>query len=307
MIDSGSNSTYIDKCAANKLNLLIIPKQKTVTLPVSKQKARIIGEVIIDITLHNNTHSCIVVEVIDGLSIDFLVGKDILKRYNKVIFKFDGPQEELVLGAVVNNEHFPAMEVPPPPLFTHLSDNIKPMATKSRRHTESNLKFIREETARMLKEGIIEPSVSPWRAQPIVTTDDNHKRRMCIDFSETINMFTELDAYPSSDLYETVNNISKYNFFSTYDLESAYHQLPIREEDRKYTAFEVDGRLYQFTPLPFGVTNGVSAFQRTINKIIEEENLLQTFAFVDNVTIGGGGGGERRRPQETFKAIRRSC
>ena len=70
-------------------------------------------------------------------------------------------------------------------------------------------------------------------------------------------------------------------------MKSAYHQVRIRESDCKYTAFEVDGELWEFTRIPFGVTNGVSAFQRTINKIIKTENLEATFAYVDNVTVCG--------------------
>lgn len=38
--------------------------------------------------------------------------------------------------------------------------------------------------------------------------------------------------------------------------------------------------------MPFGVKNGVPAFQRAINSIVEKENLSQTFPFVD-VTICG--------------------
>ena len=33
--------------------------------------------------------------------------------------------------------------------------------------------------------------------------------------------------------------------------------------------------------------NGVSAFQRTIDKIVEDEGLSQTFPYVDNVTVCG--------------------
>ena len=133
----------------------------------------------------------------------------------------------------------------------------------------------------MLLEGIVEPSVSPWRAQVIVTSNENHKCRIVIDYSDTINRFTELDAY----IVKMIEDISKYKYFSTLDLKSAYHQIPIKKEDRIYTAFEVDGRLYQFIRLPFGITNAVSAFQRSIDKIIEEEQLNDTFTFVDNVTI----------------------
>ena len=57
--------------------------------------------------------------------------------------------------------------------------------------------------------------------------------------------------------------------FSTVDLKSTYHQIPLLKEDRPSTAFEANGKLYQFCRLPFGVTNGVSFFQRTVDAVIE--------------------------------------
>ena len=88
---------------------------------------------------------------------------------------------------------------------------------------------------------------------------------MAIDFSDTIYMFTELYAYSIPNIVKTINDISKYIYFSTIDLKSTYNQVPIKPGDRKYAAFEIDGNLYQFTRRPFGVTNGVSVFQRSIN------------------------------------------
>ena len=70
------------------------------------------------------------------------------------------------------------------------------------------------------------------------------------------------------NVQKMVQDISQYKYFSTFDLKSAYHQVPIKVEDRKYTAFEVDGQLWEFTVIPFGVTNGVSCFQRVIDQII---------------------------------------
>lgn len=75
--------------------------------------------------------------------------------------------------------------------------------------------------------------------------------------------------------------------FSTIDLRSAYHQVPIKQEDKSYTAFEACGRLYQFTRVPFGVTNGVACFQRIMDSFIEEEGLDGTYAYLDDVTICG--------------------
>ena len=39
--------------------------------------------------------------------------------------------------------------------------------------------------------------------------------------------------------------------------------------------------------MPYGVTNGVAAFQKTIDGIIEKENIPATFPYVDNVTVCG--------------------
>lgn len=73
------------------------------------------------------------------------------------------------------------------------------------------------------------------------------------------------------------------NIFTTLILRFAYHQIPISHTDRKYTTFEVSGKLYQFIRLHFGITNGVSAFQRCMNNIIEKENLIDTVVYVDNM------------------------
>ena len=158
---------------------------------------------------------------------------------------------------------------------------------KSRRYTGADTKFIESETKRLLDEGIIEPSESPWRAQVLVTTNHNHRKRMVIDYSQTINRFTLLDAYPLPRIDEMVGNVAKYRIFSTIDLRSAYHQIPITEEDKPFTAFEACQKLYQFRQIPIGVTNGVASFQRIIDNVILEENLENTFAYVDNVTVCG--------------------
>ena len=81
----------------------------------------------------------------------------------------------------------------------------------------------------MQAEGIIEPSQSPWRAHVLVTANENHKKNLVIDYSQTINRFTQLDAYPLPNIEKTVGDIACYKVFSTMDLKSAYHQIPIRD------------------------------------------------------------------------------
>ena len=57
--------------------------------------------------------------------------------------------------------------------------------------------------------------------------------------------------------------------------------------DRKYTAIEVNGCLFQFCRIPLKVKNKASAFQRAIDRIITKENLCGAFPNIDDIAIAG--------------------
>ena len=84
-----------------------------------------------------------------------------------------------------------------------------------------------------------------------------------------------------------VNDLATYKVYSTSDLKTAYHQVPIKESDRKYTGFEANGSRYQFCRTHVGVTNGVAVFQRAMDKMFDEEGLKDTFPYLDNITVAG--------------------
>ena len=68
---------------------------------------------------------------------------------------------------------------------------------KSRHFNADDQLFIGQEIDCLHSEGIIKPSISPWQAKIVVVKDtENNKHRMCIDYLQTVNLFTELDAYP---------------------------------------------------------------------------------------------------------------
>ena len=61
------------------------------------------------------------------------------------------------------------LNVSPPPLFSYLSPNIKPISSKSRRYSEEDKIFMKDETDRLLRKSVIEHNNLPWRAQVVVT------------------------------------------------------------------------------------------------------------------------------------------
>ena len=163
--------------------------------------------------------------------------------------------------------------------------NCTPIALKEHRYSTHDKKFISAEIRRLLSEDLIEQSNSPWQAQPFVITPENHQKRLVINYSQTINKFTQLDAYPLPLMQDVVNNVAQYKIYSTLDMSSAYHQVEIPTSDHMYTAFQADGSFWHWKRIPFGFSNAVPAFQRIIGDIIKQNDCKGTFAYLDNITI----------------------
>jgi len=51
-----------------------------------------------------------------------------------------------------------------------------------------------------------------------------------------------LDAYPLPNIEELVNIVAQDKYYSSLDLRSAYHQVPLLPEEKQYTTFEASGR-----------------------------------------------------------------
>lgn len=280
LIDTGSSVSFIDRNIARMMKLQQRPYKHVINLASLSHTSSVDGVCFATLEINNHVYKQRPLLVIDNLCADVIVGHDILKNHSKLEFQFGGTREPL---------HVCVMEasVPPASIFTHLSADITPIAIKSRRHNNDEEQFIQTEISKLLKDGIIESSVSPWRAQVLVAGGGAHRKRMVIDYSRTINKFTYLDAYPLPNVESIVSKVAKFNHFSQIDLKSAYHQVPILAREKIYTAFEACGKLWQFKRIPFGVTNGVAAFQRTLEHIIEKEQLHGTFAYLDDVTVCG--------------------
>ena len=103
-----------------------------------------------------------------------------------------------------------ATNVDPPQIFRTVKEDCKPLATKSRRYSKEDTKLINENFVKLLNVGIIKPSKSSRKV--LITKDESHKRRMVIDYSQTVNRFTNLDAYPLHRIDDQINEIAKMKF-----------------------------------------------------------------------------------------------
>ena len=289
LVDTGSSDSFINNTIVKRYGLDVKPsKDKPVTLAAGENEVQIRGVCATSFEISGYQYRNVDLKVLDSLCADMILGIDLMKKHNAVQFHMGGKGDDLIIDGFSPLCGLTTVNREPQRLFEYLDEGCKPIRSPSRKYSSDDNRFIANEVQRMLQEGIIVPSSSPWRAQLHIDKDEKTgKKRLCVDYSQTINKYTQQNAYPLPTMHDQVTQISEYKYYSHLDLTSAYHQLPLHESERIYTAFEAQGNLYEFTRVPFGVTNGPPIFQREIDNCIRENELEATFAYIDNITIAG--------------------
>ena len=226
LIDTGSSENFISRSIVEKINLPFEKGSGTVSMATSSTSSNIEGYCVAYIQLQTRKYNNINFTILSDLCADIILGQPFMELHSSITLSFGGELPPLSICSLA------CSNISPPTLFANLSDECHPIKTSSRRFSNEDRKFIDWEVQKLLKDGIIERSESPWRAQVVIAKNQNHKKRLCIDYSQTINRYTYLDAYPMPRIDDQVHKIANYKVFSTLDLQSAYHQIPILCKDK---------------------------------------------------------------------------
>jgi len=160
-----------------------------------------------------------------------------------------------------------------------------PIKQRYRPRNPAMQRIINEEVREMLRDGIIEPSTSPWSSSVVVVRKKDGRPRFCIDFRR-VNEVTERDAYPLPQINATLDKLRGARYLTTLDLRQGYWQIPLAPESRAVTAFTVPGRgLMQFRVIPFGLHSAPATFQRLLDAILGPELETHVFAYLDDIII----------------------
>jgi hypothetical protein len=159
-----------------------------------------------------------------------------------------------------------------------------PVAKSPYRMSSEELDELKKQLKKLLEQGFVRPSASPWGSPVLFVEKKNGTKRMCIDY-RTLNSMTIKNKYPLLRIEDLLDRLKKAKFFSKIDLRSGYHQMKIREQDIPKTAFTTRYGLYEFVVVSFRLTNAPAYFMNLMNKVFMEELDKFVVVFIDDILI----------------------
>lgn len=159
LIDTGSSESFISHKIAKERKLKVFPASGNVTMASSALSTSVRGCCVVDINVKGEYYRNTRLSVLPDLCCDVILGQDFMSQHSSVTVEFGGPKKNFS----VNNSSTCSVlsaTVEAPLLFANLPSDCRPIATKSRRFGESDRRFIKQEVAKMLSDGVIEDSTS---------------------------------------------------------------------------------------------------------------------------------------------------
>lgn len=136
----------------------------------------------------------------------------------------------------------------------------------------------------LLKNNIIRESHSPFASPIVLVHKKDGSSRLCVDY-RALNKITVKERYPLPLIQDQLDNLKCHKYFSSLDMASGFHQIPIAEDSIEKTAFVTPDGHYEYLRMPFGLSNAPAVFQRAICKALGDLKDKDALVYLDDILI----------------------
>ena len=173
-------------------------------------------------------------------------------------------------------------------LITHKIDtgDARPIRLPPRRMAPAQRNIAHQEIDKMLEQGVIQESSSPWASPIVLVKKKDGTTRFCVDYRK-LNEVTRKDAYPLPRFDETLDTLTGSQWFCTMDLALGYWQIGMDSSDKCKTAFATHRGLYEFNVMPFGLCNAPGTFSRLMELVLRGLQWDRCLVYLDDIIVFG--------------------
>jgi RNase H-like domain found in reverse transcriptase/Reverse transcriptase (RNA-dependent DNA polymerase)/Integrase zinc binding domain/Retroviral aspartyl protease len=161
-----------------------------------------------------------------------------------------------------------------------------PSYIKNYRIPHAHKNIIEKEVQQLLKDGIIEPSVSPYNSPLLLVPKKGGTGRVVVDFRQ-VNKKIVGDKFPLPRIDEILDQLGRAKYFTVLDLKSGFHQIEIEEGSKEITSFSTATGHFHFNRLPFGLKISPNSFQRMMTVALAGLSPELSFLYIDDLVVLG--------------------
>ena len=147
-----------------------------------------------------------------------------------------------------------------------LHPGTSPISMIPHRMTPIELQELKVQLQELLDRGFIRPSTSPWGALVLFSKKRDKTLRLCIDYRQ-LNKATIKNRYPFPHIDDLFDQLRGARVYSKIDIHTGYHQLRVREADIPKTTFRTRYGHFEFTVMPFRLTNAPATFIDLMHRV----------------------------------------
>jgi hypothetical protein len=100
-----------------------------------------------------------------------------------------------------------------------------------------------------------------------------------------LNKVTIKKKYPLPRINDLFDQLKDTKIFSKIDLRYGYHQVRINDEDISKTAFRTRYGQYEFTVVPFGLSNAPAVFMCLMNGVFRDYLDKSVIVSLDDILV----------------------
>ena len=108
---------------------------------------------------------------------------------------------------------------------------------------------------------------------------------LCVDYWK-LNSIVVRNAFPLPRIDEALQAVHNCQWFTSFDLVQGYLQMPVEEADIPKTALRAGSSgLYEFTCMPFGLSNSGSSFCHLMEMCLGDQQFVTLLLYLDDICI----------------------
>ena len=157
-----------------------------------------------------------------------------------------------------------------------------PVSKKPYPLSMKHYEWVKDEIEKLLTAKVIRTSCSSWSAPIIVVPKGDGGKHLVIDY-RALNKVTRKFMWPMPKVEDIFSKLNRAIYFTTLDLCTGYHHIPLDKSSIPKTAFNLPFSKYEYVKVPFGLAQAPAYFQELMTSKLKDFPF--TIAYLDDIII----------------------